>query len=82
VSEDKLAPYAQRHPEDVVLESSLIPCRGGFVVKWAVKNIGFGEFTFEIGEDGSLKIWNECMGPRFIQHVMNHLIDNAQLMEP
>lgn len=79
---DGLTPYAERFPENIVLGATLIPCQGGFVIQWSVANVGFGQFNFDVGEDGSISIWNECMGPKFIQHVMNHIVDKAKLMEP
>lgn len=78
---EKLKPYAERKPENVVLSTRVTPFEGGFEVKWSVRNVGFGEFVFGIGEDGTVKIHNECMGPEFIKHVMNHVIDNAELVD-
>jgi hypothetical protein len=78
------APYAVRHPEDVVLDSKICPeGKTGTRLSWLVANVGFGHFTIYPTEDGKgYKIWNECMGPEFIKHVLNHLVDNATLMEP
>jgi hypothetical protein len=80
---EKLAPYGERFPDNVVLNAIIAPCGvNGVMVKWSVKNVGFGEFSFIPGADGGYVIWNECMGPSFIKHVLNHLVDNAKLMEP
>jgi hypothetical protein len=79
----KYAPYILRHPEDKVISTTLC---NGFTLDWTVKNVGFGQFSFSdsFREDGSqrpVEIWNETMGREFIKHTLNHMVDNAKLME-
>lgn len=73
--------YIDRYPDNIVLNTLLVPIENGFCVKWNVKNIGVGEFNIFVKEDGTIKIWNECMGPKFIKHILGHMVDNAELME-
>lgn len=51
--------------------------RSGFIVRWAKKGIGFGEYTVYIdNETGEVKVDDECMGPKFITEVFRALCND------
>jgi hypothetical protein len=62
--------------------------RQGFIIKWALKDYGWGELTFHIrgsfDEDGvfhsqgPLECDTECMDKKFVEHVLKKLLDTVQ----
>ena len=51
--------------------------KGGFIVRWTCKNIGFGELTFYTNTKGKLVCSTECMSKTFVDAVMRHFLDSS-----
>lgn len=44
---------------------------------WSAKGVGFGSFTFYIGDDGYVHCDNEIMSRQFIKDMLCKMVDNA-----
>ena len=53
---------------------------------WSAKGIGFGSFYFffKKDENGEMKLYcdNECMSKAFIKRMLNHMVDDAIMLDP
>ena len=58
-------------------EANLKHNKGGFVIRWVCKDIGFGELTFYVNPKGKLVCSTECMNKAFTDAVMKHFLDNS-----
>jgi len=51
----------------------------GFILEWEDSNGYFGNLYFGNMEDGKIKIETECMSKKFVQEVLQYLLDNAEI---
>jgi len=51
-------------------------------IAWGVAGIGWGEFTFYIGEDKKVHCLNEIMSKDFLKKQLCKMVDNCILDEP
>lgn len=51
-------------------------------ISWGVKGIGWGQFTFYVGEDKKVHCLNEIMSKRFIKEQLCKMVDECILDEP
>jgi hypothetical protein len=50
---------------------------GGFMIRWGVQGIGFGEITIYLNRRGNLACRGEGMGKSFVKKALAALIDSA-----
>jgi len=53
------------------------PRLGVIVISWGAKNLGFGEATFLLKENGSFHIDTECMSDAFIEELLAYAAKNS-----
>lgn len=51
--------------------------KGGFTIGWYSEDIGFGELTFVIENDGTLRCDNECMRDESCIKILKHFFESA-----
>ena len=77
---------ADRH---AIMEANLPKCTGVHWAKgyfdWSWKGCGFGQFSFELSEDGKFRAMNEGMGPessrKLLHALADYIADNLVLEE-
>jgi hypothetical protein len=52
----------------------------GFILKWGIKDFGFGEICFEATEKG-IKIHDEDLGTEFVKQALDAMVEKAQIAE-
>ena len=52
-----------------------------FEISWEDDNGYFGQILFYKDKDGNLKVNAETMDKEFIKKVLNHLVDNTEIVE-
>lgn len=58
-----------------------IPAETGLTFKWAAQDIGFGEFSIIIEENGQIRIKAETMGKKFVELALAHWLKDAVVVE-
>ena len=51
--------------------------KGGMVLQWGGRGIGFGEITISFNAGGQLVVDTECMGPRFTRAALKHWVESV-----
>jgi hypothetical protein len=51
----------------------IMPGHFGFLIRWGVKNYGFGEYSVRFGTDGKIEVQDECSGPEFSKALFTYL---------
>jgi len=62
-------------------EANLKYNKGGFIIRWVCKDIGFGELTFYKNPKGKLVCETECMSESFVRQVMEHFLKSTKLLD-
>ncbi len=51
----------------------IMPGHFGFLIRWGVKNYGFGEYTVRFYSDGKIDVQDELSGPEFSKALFAYL---------
>lgn len=82
IPDAKLIAYAMKNPEFTYVKLSASWDKserdgGGFILAWAAKNVGFGEFTFYRGrgkDKNAVTCETEGMSKKFIAAALQHFL--------
>lgn len=47
-----------------------------FVIEWAAPQLGFGEITVVLGDDGKLHVYTECMSDEFVALALSKMVEH------
>jgi len=50
---------------------------GTALFEWGLKDFGFGQLYFYVGEDGKTHCHNECMSNESVKKILNTLVDTC-----
>lgn len=50
-----------------------LPGHFGFLIRWGVKDYGFGEYKVRFFSDGKIQVEDECSGPEFSKALFAYL---------
>ncbi len=51
----------------------IMPGHFGFLIRWGVKDYGFGEYKVRFFSDGKIQVEDECSGPEFSKALFAYL---------
>ncbi len=54
-------------------QKDIMPGQFGFLIRWGVKNYGFGEYTVRFFTDGTIQVSDEYSGPEFSKALFAYL---------
>ena len=54
-------------------QKDVMPGHFGFLIRWGVKNYGFGEYSVRFYSDGKIDVQDECSGPEFSKALFAYL---------
>lgn len=59
------------------LENTCEVTDNGALFNWRLKDFGFGQLYFYVGEDGKTHCHNECMSNETVKEILNTLVDTC-----